>query len=185
MKARVLLLLIAALALSGCTVRTYKLTKDRIDQDLTTGNRGYLEGRAPAVDTSAKKTTRDTQVVEVEFRPLIKFEKGPKVTSEAKAESAIEEQAPVSEEVMGNRGYVTQSESAEIAEAPAMEKYKVQKDDTLQKISNKFYGTTKKWNKIYDANKDSLKGPNKLYPGQVINIPVIKQKAAKVPEGLK
>jgi len=179
------LLLIAALVLSGCTVRTYKMTKDRIDQDLTTGNRGYLQGQGPAVDTSAKKTTRDTQVVEVEFRPLIKFEKGPKVASEAKSESAVEEQAPVSEEAMGNRGYITQSESAEIAEAGVMEKYKVQKGDTLQKISSKFYGTTKQWNKIYDANKDVLKGPNKLYPGQTINIPVIKQKAAKIPAGLK
>lgn len=182
MKLKTVLLLVVALALSGCTVRTYKMTKDRIDQDLTAGNRGYLQGQAPAVDVSERKTTRDTQVVEVEFRPLIKFEKGPKAGSEP---VAIQVQEPVSEEVVGNRGYITSSSTPEIAEAPAMEKYKVQKGDSLQKISNKFYGTTKKWNKIYEANKDVLKGPNKLYPGQVINIPALKQRAEKIPEGLK
>jgi len=52
-----------------------------------------------------------------------------------------------------------------------MQAYIVGKGDTLQKISQKFYGTTKKWVKIYEANKDALKGPNKIYPGQSINIP--------------
>jgi nucleoid-associated protein YgaU len=51
------------------------------------------------------------------------------------------------------------------------QKYVVGKNDTLQKISKKFYGTTKKWTKIYEANKDVLKGPDKVYPGQTLNIP--------------
>lgn len=80
----------------------------------------------------------------------------------------------------GNRGYITESTTPEIAEptpAPGVskafrEKYTIQKGDTLQKISQKFYGTTKKWNKIFEANKDKLKAPNKIYPGQVIDIPV-------------
>jgi nucleoid-associated protein YgaU len=59
----------------------------------------------------------------------------------------------------------------------------VQKDETLQKISHKFFGTTKKWTKIYELNKDTLKSPNKLYPGQVINIPVESLKEPK--ENLK
>jgi nucleoid-associated protein YgaU len=67
-----------------------------------------------------------------------------------------------------------------------MEKYKVQKGDTLQKISQKFYGTTKKWQKIYEANKDTLKGPDKLYPGRTINIPVDSAGKLKEPsENLK
>jgi len=53
-----------------------------------------------------------------------------------------------------------------------VEKYTVQKGDTLQKISKKFYGTTKKWQKIYAANQDTLKGPNKIYPGQTIDVPL-------------
>ena len=35
--------------LSGCVVRTYSLTRDRVDQNLEEGNRGYLKGQAPQV----------------------------------------------------------------------------------------------------------------------------------------
>jgi nucleoid-associated protein YgaU len=49
--------------------------------------------------------------------------------------------------------------------------YEVQKDDTLQKISKKFYGTYKKWKKIYDANLDIIKDPNRIKPGMTIKVP--------------
>jgi len=49
--------------------------------------------------------------------------------------------------------------------------YVVQKGDTLQKVSKKSYGTTKKWKKIFDFNAGVLKNPNKIYPGQKIKIP--------------
>ena len=51
--------------------------------------------------------------------------------------------------------------------------YVVQKGDTLQKISFKFYGTHHKWKKIYDVNKSGLKDPAKLYPGQKLKIPIL------------
>ena len=49
--------------------------------------------------------------------------------------------------------------------------YTVMKDDTLQKISKKVYGSHGKWTKIYDANKDKIKNPNFVKPGTVITIP--------------
>ena len=49
--------------------------------------------------------------------------------------------------------------------------YTVRKADTLQKISLQFYGTTKKWPLLYQANQDKLKGPDKIKPGQVLVIP--------------
>ena len=162
------LILMLALALSGCVVRSYPLTKDRIDQDLTAGNRGYLQGRPPSIEAKDRPTTRTTQVVEIELKPFIRFEKGPKAKA-AEARPVIEESQEL--QAMGNRGYITQSDIPETAETPDIVKYKVAKGDTLQKISQKFYGTTKKWNKIYEANRDVLSGPNKIYPGQVINVP--------------
>jgi len=143
-----------------------------------------MQGRAPAVDTSARPTTRTTQVVEVEIRPLIKFEKGPKSRPVETATPVVEQ--PATEEIVGNRGYITQSESPAI-QAPTMEQYKVKKGDTLQKISKKFYGTSKKWTKIYNANKDVLKAPDRVYPGQVINVPVLEGKAKEkaIPAHLK
>lgn len=155
--------------LSGCVVRTYPVTKDRIDQDLSVGNRGYLKGNVPSSEVRERKATRTTQVVEVELHSPIRFEKMPK---EKPATGTQETKVPEDQTLWGNRGFITQSFSPEIKETPSIEKYTVQKGDTLQKISQKFYGTTKKWTKIYDANKGVLKGPNKIYPGQVIDIPL-------------
>ncbi len=161
------LALASVFILSGCVVRTYPLTKDRVDQNLTGGNRGYLQGTAPAAEGKERATTRTTQVVEIEVQPLIKFEKSKKSVVTIPAEKVEDES------VEGNRGYITQSETAEIAEPGAgFEKYTVAKGDTLQKISKKFYGTTKKWKKIFESNTDVLKSANSLRPGQVLNIPV-------------
>jgi LysM repeat protein len=161
------------LILSGCVVRTYSVTKDRIDQDLSAGNRGYLQGQASKpLEEKERKSTRTIQAVEVELHSPIKFETMPKTKS---AEKPVE-QATEDKELWGNQGFITQSSAPEAQEAPAaavnMEKYTVAKGDTLQKISKKFYGKTNKWTRIYEANKDKLKSPNKIYPGQVIGIPV-------------
>jgi nucleoid-associated protein YgaU len=49
--------------------------------------------------------------------------------------------------------------------------YTVQRGDTLQKISQKFYGTTTNWRKIYEANRGTLSHPDKLSVGQRLAIP--------------
>lgn len=185
-KISVLVLLCScALVLSGCVVRTYPVTKERVDQELNVGNRGYLKGEVLYGETKDRKTTRTTQVVEIELHSPIKFEKAPKVLSGKT--KAIEKRED--SEALGNRGYLFQSETPKILETePAVtgisfEKYTVRKGDTLQKIAQKFYGTSKKWSKIYAANKDILRGPDKIYPGQVINVPLEQLKETK--ENLK
>ena len=154
--------------LSGCVVRTYTLTKDRVDQDTSAGNRGYIKGQAPAGESITKRPTRDTQVVEIELRSPVRFERIPRQTTTEVTTSRTEDK-----NVYGNRGYITESVTPEVAEpSVSFEKYTVQKNDTLQKISQKFFNTTKKWYKIYEANKDTMSTPNKLYPGKTINIPM-------------
>lgn len=49
--------------------------------------------------------------------------------------------------------------------------YTVQKGDTLSKISKQFYGDANQYKRIFDANKDQLKDPDKIQPGQVLRIP--------------
>jgi LysM repeat protein len=149
-------LLTLSLALSGCVTRTYNLTRDRIDQDLTpsSGNRGYLMGVPPAAPE--RRATRTTRVIEVELGFTKKLP--------AKCPSTTPLATSVEEPVMAQE---TQADSTN----QAFEKYTVGKNDTLQKISKKFYGTTKRWTKIYEANKDVLRGPDKLYPGQTLKIP--------------
>lgn len=56
--------------------------------------------------------------------------------------------------------------------AKASRTHVVAKGDTLQKISKKYYGTTKNWKKIYDANRKTLKGgPDDLAVGTKLIIP--------------
>jgi nucleoid-associated protein YgaU len=45
--------------------------------------------------------------------------------------------------------------------------------DTLWRIAQKVYGDKDKWPLIYQANKDVIKDPNKIYPKQVLKIPPI------------
>jgi len=47
----------------------------------------------------------------------------------------------------------------------------VQSGDTLSKIAKSVYGDANKYMKIFEANKDKLKDPNLIKPGQVLAIP--------------
>ena len=168
------------LLMNGCTVRTYKVTRDRVDQDLDSGNRGYIQGSAPAADGSSRKKTRQIQKIEIELHP-IKFGAAPESVSEA---SSVREPIPepmVSEPVQTNfqpRGPVIPAAESKRKQV-VMKEYTVKKNDTLQKISQKFFGTTKKWMMIYEANKDRLKSADSISPGQIIVIPVEKIEGIK------
>ena len=43
--------------------------------------------------------------------------------------------------------------------------------DTLWRIAQKVYGDKDKWPLIYQANRDVIHDPNKIYPKQVLKIP--------------
>lgn len=47
--------------------------------------------------------------------------------------------------------------------------YVVQKGDSLSKIAKSYPGTT--WQKIFEANKDQIKDPDLIQPGQKLKIP--------------
>lgn len=49
--------------------------------------------------------------------------------------------------------------------------YTVVKGDTLSHIAKHFYGKGSLWHGIYDANRDQLSDPDKIFPGQVLKIP--------------
>jgi len=161
-----LFLMLAVFALvfsSGCThVRTYTVEKERVDQDLTQGNAGYLSGTpkiSPA--SSERKLTRKTYVTEVEVGGPVQKKK--KVVKEVKKVVV----APKDENVEP----VVSQAVPQAATAPQVTTYTVERNDTLQKISQKVYGTMNRWKVIFEANKDKLKTPDRIYAGQVLNIP--------------
>src|SRR5688572_10125519 len=57
------------------------------------------------------------------------------------------------------------------AAASPMNTYVVVKGDSLSKIAQRAYGDGGKWRKIYEANRDVIKDPDLIYPGQSLRIP--------------
>ena len=49
--------------------------------------------------------------------------------------------------------------------------YEVVSGDSLSKIAKREYGNSNEWKRIYEANQDILKDPDKIYPGQKLKIP--------------
>lgn len=180
--------------LVGCAkwvVRISESRKPRVDQKIS-GNRGFILGKPT---TPVKEPTfKDRKVYQVEIEipqwplkkeaaPAEKEDKviwgnkgyifgGPTKEEAAEAEPAIgvvseEPQTPIEKA----KEKISQIFKSKVEEKTKLRTYKVGKGDTLQKISRKFYGTTKKWPLLYKANRDRLKTPDKVYPGQVLVIP--------------
>lgn len=49
--------------------------------------------------------------------------------------------------------------------------YVVKSGDSLSKIAKQEYGDAMAWKTIFEANKDVLKDPDKIFPGQKLKIP--------------
>ncbi|MDE6053158.1 MAG: phage tail protein [Lachnospiraceae bacterium] len=64
-----------------------------------------------------------------------------------------------------------QGGKAKMAVETTNEMYTVVKGDCLWNIAKKFYGSGNQYSKIYNANRDKIKNPNLIYPGQVLVIP--------------
>lgn len=56
-------------------------------------------------------------------------------------------------------------------EPAAVTTYTVVKGDSLSKIAKHLWGDAKLWPKIHEANRDTIKNPDLIHPGQVLNIP--------------
>jgi len=55
--------------------------------------------------------------------------------------------------------------------AQSYQTYEVKSGDSLSKIAKQHYGNANEWKRIFEANTDVLKDPNKIFPGQKLKIP--------------
>ena len=49
--------------------------------------------------------------------------------------------------------------------------YTVQAGDSLSRIAKREYGDASQWKKIHEANKDQIKDPDLIHPGQTLRLP--------------
>ena len=54
---------------------------------------------------------------------------------------------------------------------PQERTYTVQKGDSLSKIAKAVYGDPNQWKAIHQANQDTIKNPDLIFPGQVLKLP--------------
>lgn len=69
------------------------------------------------------------------------------------------------------RPVVVQTPSRPATTAPTTRTYTVVRGDCLWNIAKKYYGNGSQYTKIYNANRDKIKNPSLIYPGQVFVIP--------------
>jgi nucleoid-associated protein YgaU len=80
----------------------------------------------------------------------------------------------------GRRADFSNVESGSSSTAPRsrgdveVRSYTVIAGDSLSKIAKREYGDAQKWRQIYEANRDQIKDPDLIYPGQVLTIPAEK-----------
>ena len=66
---------------------------------------------------------------------------------------------------------VAEAIKAETEVQEEQQSYRVKAGDTLSKIAKNHYGDANAWDKIYQANQDSLQSPHKIQIGQELKLP--------------
>jgi len=72
---------------------------------------------------------------------------------------------------MAEISFLSDAPSPKPQNTPTLRIHKVVAGDTLSKIAKKYYGKAGDYKKIFEANKDELKDPDKIFPGQDLIIP--------------
>jgi nucleoid-associated protein YgaU len=107
----------------------------------------------PVATPAPSKEKTPVQLAETKIKPVAAAEEKPKPV--AKQIPAPVEKAPA-------KGPVTKATA---------QQYVVKAGDTLSKLAAQFYNSIGKWEKIYEANKATLKNPDYIYVGMKLIIP--------------
>lgn len=66
---------------------------------------------------------------------------------------------------------VTSGSSSTAPRAAGQRTITVVAGDSLSKIAKRELGDAKKWHAIFEANRDKIKDPDLIHPGQVLTLP--------------
>ncbi len=93
------------------------------------------------------------------------------LSGEAESTEAMEKAVLMAGNVKG----VSEVKSDDITSPAAMEKveyYEIVSGDTLSAVAKKYYGKSSAYMRIFEANREVIKDPDKIYVGQKIRIPL-------------
>ena len=140
-------------------VKKFMLDNDVPEERIRIISRGKLDAVAPITDLVGMQRDRNAQFMIAEVEEIMLPSSGEPGISEAKkideGKFLIEEEKKIESDIR-----------VEVRE------YIIKKGDTLWKIARKELGNGNRWEYLYKMNKDRIKNPDKLKPGQKIIIPV-------------
>lgn len=152
--------------LGGCRTATHVREVPRVDLDLTHGNRGFLVGTA--AEGGQLKTTRQMIQTDIEIPTYYQPKAGGRpVRLPSGASGPVQTVQPMPESEAVTVGGAS-------PETGPYDTYAVQKGDSLWSIAAQpsIYGKATAWRRIFDANRDLLKGDaNNLRAGMTLKIP--------------
>ncbi len=113
-----------------------------------------------------EKETMPIEDLEVEVQGDTVVLKGKAKSAEDKVKAAL---------IAGNIEGISKvdADALETEDAQPIEDlfYEVQKGDTLWRIADIYYKDGSRYTEIFEANREVIKDPDKIYPGQMIRIP--------------
>lgn len=172
-------IIVVALAGCGVSARSYVQVKERIDQE-PAGNAGYFTGGPKEGEAQPDRhKTRRVYVMEFSKENAIQVEEPLAASTTTRTVETYTPPTPEPEPAPRRRielpsfddGDSGASDTSEPSGPSEAVEYTIEKNDTMQKISKKFYDSYSKWPKIYEANKDRIPDPNRIKPGTTITIP--------------
>ncbi len=126
-----------------------------------------------AGDDPAAKIKQEIEAANPGIKNLgVEFKDGQvKLSGEAASPEAMEKAVLMAGNVHG-----VETVSADQVHAPPqtgkVEYYVIQKGDTLSAVAKQFLGNASAYPKIFEANREVIKDPDLIYPGQKIRIPL-------------
>jgi len=95
------------------------------------------------------------------------------LSGKADSQDAVEKAVLIAGNVKGvTLVNADQVEAPPVVTEVKVEYYVIQSGDTLSGIAKKFLGNAMDYPKIFEANREVIKDPNLIYPGQKIRIPL-------------
>jgi outer membrane protein OmpA-like peptidoglycan-associated protein len=143
----------------AASVQEYLSAKGISPDRIRLVSRGKLDAAAPVTDLVGMQKDRNAQFVVAEVEEVMLPYQGP-----PQGVDAVQIQDNV---------YLTQEQKSVESEVQvSTREYVVKEGDSLARIAQRELGSQHRWQYLYEFNKDRIKNPDKLRPGQKIQIPV-------------
>lgn len=122
-------------------------------------SRGKLDAIAPVTDLVGMQKDRNAQFMIAEAEEIMLPYPG-------------EPEVPEAKKIEEGKFIIVEEKKIESEVKVSTKEYIIQKGDSLWKIAQKELGSGHRWKYLYELNKERIKNPDRLKPGQRIIIPV-------------